>query len=163
MLINASWIKTKVPHHQSAPTTKGFILSSLQGSVSFSDSTQFCHQCLYCCSWICWKWVKFACSKELKPIRSSNPKEPIFELSSALLRWYQDLLYSKQLYWWKSTFYWNDELRNYWQDLVTSFVKKIIGSKNCKWSVWVIFLSCSVEEYRKVVMIVKRFDWYFPD
>ena len=57
-----------------------------------------------------------------------------------------------------STFDGDDELGNHWENFVSSFIKEIIGSKNCKGTVRIKLFSCSIEENGKIVMVVERLD-----
>ena len=53
------------------------------------------------------------------------------------------------------TFDGDDELRNDWQYFIASLVQEIVSAKNCESSIGVIFLSCSIEEYGQVVVVVQ--------
>ena len=61
------------------------------------------------------------------------------------------------------TFDWDDELRNHWQDLVSSLVEQVVGAQQGEGSVWVEFLPSTVEEDRQIVMIVQGLNRHLPD
>jgi len=56
----------------------------------------------------------------------------------------------------------NDELRNDWEDLCTTFFKHIESALSGKESVWLLLLTNAFEEDWKVVMVVKGHDVDFP-
>ena len=61
------------------------------------------------------------------------------------------------------TFDWDDELRNHWQDLVSSLVEQVVRAQQGEGSVWVEFLPSTVEEDRQIVMIVQGLNRHLPD
>ena len=65
---------------------------------------------------------------------------------------------SEQLHRKGSTFDWDDELRNNGENLVSSFLEEIVGAQDGEGTVGIEFLSASVEEDGKVVVVIQRFD-----
>lgn len=63
----------------------------------------------------------------------------------------------------EDTFYWDDQLRNNWQNLRTSLIQKVVGSHNSEGTIGVQPFSTSVEEYRQIMMIIEGFSGNFPD
>jgi hypothetical protein len=57
----------------------------------------------------------------------------------------------------------NDKLGNDWKHLSTSLFEHIEHSLHSEESVWVLLLSNSLEEDRKVMMVVKLLDLDFPE
>ena len=57
----------------------------------------------------------------------------------------------------------DDQLRNNRQDLVAAFIQQIIGAQNSEGTIGIEFLSSTIKEDGKVVVIVQWFNWNFPD
>ena len=148
--------------HRFVRAVRGSSRSGRQGWDVFFDCTIFCLRCLCYCFWRCWKLGGFVCSKAQELLRSFILTRRAFELLLALLRLFRDLLCWGQLGYAIGTFDGDDELRNDWENFVSSFVEEIIGSKNCEWTVRIKFFSGSIKENGKIVMIVQRLDWNFP-
>jgi hypothetical protein len=54
------------------------------------------------------------------------------------------------------TLYGDDQLGNYWEDLVSTLVQQVVGAQDRERSVGVVLLSGTVEEDRKVVVVIER-------
>ena len=62
----------------------------------------------------------------------------------------------------QSSLNWNNQLGNNWQDLGSSLLKHIKNTLDGKESVWVHFLSNTLEKDWQVMMVVELLNFYFP-
>jgi len=160
---SCTWCWWRRPLRLFAPGVPGSIRWGPPNWAAFAGCIRSCRRCSsYCCG-RCWKSAEFDGSMGPLPRRSSLPKAPIFGLFWAWLRWSRGRGCWGRLNGGIFTFDGDDELGNDGKDLVAALVQQVVGAHNRKGTIGVEFLSGSVEENGKVVMVVQGFHGNLPD
>ena len=62
----------------------------------------------------------------------------------------------------QSSLNWDNQLRNDWENLGTTFLEHVEDTLDSKESIWINLLSDTLEENRKVMMVIQLLDVDFP-